>query len=142
MRRSLFVLGLVLAPWFGSCAMVPPQLHKLSLGSAVLEWGALQQQGHQGRLASVRLRVPMGAEPLRCWSFEFLLFDDRDGDGQPQPAEFLARRQALGARPSVVHFPRLRFAGTPVRPHLQLRFREGRAESATTLALTRPLGSD
>lgn len=142
MHHRSHLLVLALMALLAGCGLAPPPLLAVPLGSAVLEMGALQQQGDQGRLSSVKLRVPHGSDFPRSWSFEILLFDDRDGDGRPQPGEFLARRQALGSRPSVVHFPRLRFVGTAVRPHLQLRFRDGRHARARTLALGRPIPAD
>ena len=133
----MFVVALMAL--HAGCGLAPPPTLAVPLGTAVIEMGALQQQGDQGRLSSVKLHVSQGSDFPRSWSFEILLFDDRDGDGLPQPSEFLARRQVLGSRPSVVHFPRFRFVGTAVRPFLQLRFRDGRYVRAETLALGHPV---
>lgn len=124
MSRCLLVgfLGVAL-----SCAT--PSLKsdacELSLGSATLHLGEIRTNASFSRVRGAQLHIAPGPGFPRSWSFELVLFDDRNGDGEPDDSELLLHRQALGSRPENLRFPDLRFAGHAVRPHAQVRFRDG-----------------
>lgn len=100
----------------------PPHL---SLGAATLHLGKIQSGASISRVRGVELEIAADSGFPRSWSFELVLFDDRNGDGLPHASELLVRRQALGSRPEQLRFPDLRFPGRAVRPHAQVRFRDG-----------------
>ena len=66
----------------------------------------------------VGARAPEGSPPiLRC---DLLVFDDRDGDGAPEPAEILAHRESLESTRKIL-FAEVRIPASPGARRLRAR---------------------
>ena len=130
-RHQIWLFGLLLSLGAGGGCVAPsahPSARQLQFASASLRWGAVHQAGSASRLTGVSFEVQPRADAPRCWSLELTVFDDVDGDGRVRAQEVLATRQALGARPGVTRFPRLRWSGQAVRPSLRVRYRDGASQ--------------
>jgi hypothetical protein len=74
----------------------------------------------------IGIRMPPGAKPLA--ELQVSVFDDRDGDGTPQPAELLIRRSCSAATDKIL-FSDLRLSPDDAKPtvkvHVQVRRQDG-----------------
>ncbi len=65
----------------------------------------------------IGVRMPPGAKPLA--EVQVSLFDDRDGDGHPQPAEVLVQRSCSESTDKIL-FSELRLRASEMKPSLMV----------------------